>query len=100
VISAQEADELTRVGPQTPTGAADPKNGIREFVAGTGGKSHRLFAPPKPNSEVRDNTAFGVLKFTLHSNGYDWLFIPEAGKTFTDSGSGQCHGSAPATKVR
>ena len=100
VVVAGHDHDYERFAPQTPTGAADPKNGIREFVAGTGGKSHRLFAPPKPNSEVRDNTAFGVLKFTLHSNGYDWLFIPEAGKTFTDSGSGQCHGSAPATKGR
>jgi len=40
---------------------------------------------------VRDATAYGVLKLTLKPNGYDWQFILEAGKTFTDSGSGTCH---------
>ena len=24
---------------------------------------------------------------TLHPNSYDWRFVPEAGKSFTDSGS-------------
>ena len=55
------------------------------------GKNHRPFGEPKPNSEVRDFTAFGVLKLTLRASGYDWQFIPEEGKTFTDSGSGACH---------
>jgi hypothetical protein len=32
-----------------------------------------------------------VLKLTLHPARYDWQFIPVAGKTFTDSGSGVCH---------
>ena len=55
------------------------------------GKNHRPFGAPKPNRELRDATAFGVLKLTLKPNAYDWEFIPEAGKTFTDSGSGTCH---------
>ena len=28
---------------------------------------------------------------TLHAGGYDWQFVPEAGGSFTDSGSGNCH---------
>jgi hypothetical protein len=40
---------------------------------------------------VRDATAFGVLKLTLKPNAYEWQFIPEEGRTFTDSGSGVCH---------
>jgi hypothetical protein len=32
-----------------------------------------------------------VIKLTLHPNGYDWQFVPEAGKTFTDSGTDECH---------
>ncbi|HXL21738.1 MAG TPA: hypothetical protein VOA78_04665 [Candidatus Dormibacteraeota bacterium] len=83
--------DYERFAPQTPDAAADPKRGIREFVAGTGGKNHRPFSPPHANSEVRDDTAFGVLKLTLRSGAYDWQFIPEAGKTFTDSGTGTCH---------
>jgi len=83
--------DYERFAPQDPNGNADPKRGIREFVVGTGGKNHREFGIPKPNSEVRNNDAFGVLKLTLKATGYDWKFIPEAGKTFTDSGSGSCH---------
>jgi chitodextrinase len=82
--------EYERFAPQSPSGAADP-NGIREFVVGTGGASHYTFATPIANSEVRDNTSFGVLKLTLHSTSYDWQFLPVAGATFTDSGTTACH---------
>jgi len=92
VVVGGHDHDYERFAPQTPDAAPDPKRGIREFVVGTGGKNHRPFAePPKPNSEVRDATAFGVLKLTLKAKGYDWQFIPEEGKTFTDSGSGTCH---------
>jgi hypothetical protein len=83
--------DYERFAPQDPNGAADPKRGIREFVVGTGGKNHREFALQKANSEVRNNNTFGVLKLTLKATGYDWKFLPEAGKSFTDSGSGSCH---------
>jgi len=83
--------DYERFAPQDPGGNADPKRGIREFVVGTGGKNHREFGIRKSNSEVRNNHAFGLLKLTLKTTGYDWKFIPEAGKTFTDSGSGSCH---------
>jgi hypothetical protein len=90
VIGGHDHD-YERFAPQTPDGKPDAARGIREFVVGTGGKNHRPFREPKPNSEVRDATAFGVLKLTLKAKGYDWQFIPEEGKTFTDSGSGTCH---------
>lgn len=90
VVTGHDHD-YERCAPQTPDGTADPARGIREFVAGTGGKNHRPFGPPKPQSEVRDATAFGVLKLTLKAGGYDWQFIPEEGKSFTDSGTGNCH---------
>src|SRR5215469_14133219 len=90
VVNGHDHD-YERFAPQTPDGAPDPGRGIREFVVGTGGKSHRPFSEPKTNSEVRDATAFGVLKLKLKSKSYDWQFIPEEGKTFTDSGSGACH---------
>jgi hypothetical protein len=84
--------DYERFAPQTPAGAADPSGGIREFVVGTGGKNHDRFGPNvAPNSEVRNSDTFGVLKLTLHPSGYDWKFLPEAGHTFTDSGSGTCH---------
>ena len=44
---------------------------------------------------MRQNNTYGVLKLTLHPTSYDWQFVPEAGKTFTDSGTGTCHGGTP-----
>jgi hypothetical protein len=86
-----------RFAPQSPTGVADP-NGIREFVAGTGGKGHYGFGTPIANSQVRNSTTFGVLKLTLHATSYDWQFVPEAGATFTDSGTAACvDGTTPPT---
>jgi len=91
VVNGHDHD-YERFAPQDPEGSTDSKRGIREFVAGTGGKNIRPFGEPKPNSEVRDATAFGVLKLTLKPKSYEWQFIPVAGKTFSDSGSGNCHG--------
>ncbi len=88
VLNGHDHD-YERFAPQNPSGAADTK-GIREFVVGTGGASHYTFGAPIANSEVRDNTSFGVLKLTLHSGSYDWQFVPVAGAGFTDSGLGSC----------
>jgi hypothetical protein len=38
-----------------------------------------------------NGAVFGVLKLTLRDGGYDWQFLPVAGQTFTDTGSGTCH---------
>ncbi len=88
VLNGHDHD-YERFAPQNPDGQADPK-GIREFVVGTGGASHYSFGTPVANSEVRDATSFGVLKLTLHPGGYDWKFVPVAGASFTDAGSGTC----------
>ncbi|HEV2423182.1 MAG TPA: metallophosphoesterase [Candidatus Acidoferrales bacterium] len=90
VLNGHDHD-YERFAPQTPDGAADRARGIREFVVGTGGNHLRTFGPPKPNSEVRKAGTFGVLKLTLRAHSYDWQFIPVAGQTFTDSGTGSCH---------
>ena len=81
-----------RFAPQSPAGAADPASGIREFIVGTGGKSlHGLSRNPDPQVEARQNTTYGVLELTLHQTSYSWRFVPEAGRTFTDSGTQTCH---------
>jgi chitodextrinase len=82
-----------RFAPQRPDGIADPARGIREFVVGTGGSNHTSFSTVFANSQVRNSSTYGVLRLTLRPTGYDWQFVPEAGKTFTDSGSAQCHGT-------
>jgi len=45
----------------------------------------------RANSEVRDDNTYGILRLVLRSNRYEWEFVPEAGRTFTDSGSESCH---------
>jgi hypothetical protein len=90
VLSAHDHD-YERFAPQTPAGAADPANGIRQFVVGTGGKSQSSFVAVKPNSEIRSSGTYGVLLLTLHPSGYDWQFAAEPGKSFGDAGSGSCH---------
>lgn len=90
VLNGHDHD-YERFAPQDPTGHADPARGIREFVAGTGGANHYEFGSVQPNSEVRNGDTFGILQLRLHPDGYDWQFLPEADKSFTDHGSGACH---------
>jgi acid phosphatase type 7 len=90
VINGHDHD-YERFAPQNPDGGSDAARGIREFVVGTGGKNHRPVVLAKPNSESRNADAYGVLKLTLRAGAYDWQFVPEAGKTFADSGTGKCH---------
>jgi acid phosphatase type 7 len=90
VLSGHEHN-YERFAPQDPNGKADPQRGIREFVVGTGGKSHYPIVDPIANSEVHNDETYGVLKLSLHPKSYEWKFIPVAGKTFTDSGTGKCH---------
>jgi uncharacterized protein YjdB/PKD repeat protein len=95
VVNGHDHD-YERFAPQTPTGAPDNTNGIREFVVGTGGNSLYSFdIPPIANSELRSNVNYGVIKFTLWPTSYDWDFIPVAGGTFSDHGSASCHSGAP-----
>jgi len=87
-------ENYERFALQAPDGTADPSYGIRQFVAGTGGEAHDPLGPPAPNSEVQNSSTYGVLKLTLSTDGsgaYTWEFVPVAGGSFTDSGSGTCH---------
>jgi hypothetical protein len=87
--------DYERFAPQNPNGQADPQ-GIREFVVGTGGNSLEPLTKIQPNSEVRNDSTYGVLKLTLHATSYDWQFVPIAGQTFTDAGTADCVGDAAA----
>lgn len=80
-----------RFAPQTATGALDTARGLVEFVVGTGGYTHYSFGTPVANSLVRNGTAFGVLKLVLSAGSWSFEFVPVAGQTFTDSGTGTCH---------
>jgi acid phosphatase type 7 len=90
VLSGHEHN-YERFAPQDPEGRADPQRGIREFVVGTGGKSHYPIVAPIANSEVHNDESYGVLKLTLNPHSYEWQFVPVEGESFSDSGSARCH---------
>lgn len=84
-----------RFAPQDDKGKADPDRGIREFIVGTGGGGVYKMGPVAKNSEVRDNTAYGILKLTLSPGRYAWEFVPAAGGRFHDSGTATCTPARP-----
>jgi hypothetical protein len=90
VVLAGHDHTYERFAPLDASGLRDPKRGIREFVAGTGGRSLYKFASVHPSSEVRENTAYGVLKLTLRPDSYDWQFLAAEGD-FRDEGTEKCH---------
>jgi hypothetical protein len=91
VVLNAHSHTYERFAPQNASGGADPSRGIREFVAGTGGQDHHDLRPIQPNSEAVNDSSFGVLELSLHADSYDWQFVPEEGRGFTDSGSANCH---------
>ena len=94
-----------RFAPQNKVGVSDPTNGIREFIVGTGGASfHKVpedqvgqsnLEKAQPLEDSSGNlvgeAANGILAVTLRPTGYNWEFVSEASKTFTDFGTGTCH---------
>lgn len=90
VLNGHDHD-YERFSPQTPTGASDAVRGIREFVVGTGEAAKRAWGAIRPNSEVRDGAAHGVLELVLGGTGYSWQFHDTDRNTVTDSGLGSCH---------
>jgi chitodextrinase len=83
-----------RMAPAMSDETVDRAHGVREIIAGTGGRNVYGFGTIEPISEVRNGNTFGVLDITLHPTSYDWNFVPIAGSSFTDSGTDSCHGPA------
>jgi acid phosphatase type 7 len=90
----------SRFAPMDPSGNADPRNGIREFIIGTGGESLDTVLPSTTNLQAWADQYYGTMKLTLHPHGYDWDYesamespTAPAGTpaTYSDSGSGRCH---------
>ena len=79
-----------RFAPQDDKGKRDAEHGIREFIVGTGGGGVYEIGKAAPNSEVRNNTTYGVLKLTLAPGRYAWEFVPIPGGRFRDEGAAAC----------
>ena len=63
-----------RFARQTADGLADPVDGIRQFIAGTGGAELYTFVRSAPNSEERIMKS-GVVRFTLRPAQVEWEFL-------------------------
>lgn len=98
VVLSSDDHNYERFAPQDPQGKLDEAFGIRQFVIGTGGASQRPYQKILENSEVFNSGTYGVLKFNLYSDRYEWEFIPVEGGEFTDSGSGVCHPAPEAVQ--
>lgn len=83
-----------RFAPLNADGQHDADRGIRSFVVGTGGAPLRGFAAIAPGSEVRYNGGHGVLKLSLHPEGYEWEFVATGDTGFSDRGEGRCRDGA------
>ena len=95
---AAHAHVYERFAQQHPSGFPAPGRGVRQIVVGTGGKNLHAFGESvAPNSEVRDDETFGVLKVTLHPTRYEWEFAPIAGEELTDWGTTACYGADDVT---
>ncbi|MGN6161249.1 MAG: metallophosphoesterase family protein, partial [Marmoricola sp.] len=88
-----------RLKPMDPAGNYDPKNGIPEFIVGTGGEALDSLATnpdgsfQNPNVVTAQASAYGVLKLTLKPGGYSWSYgTTDPVTSYTDSGSGSCYG--------
>jgi Calcineurin-like phosphoesterase len=79
-----------RFARQTPWSKAN-RQGISQFVVGTGGASLEGFADPKQNSQVRIGDAHGVLELLLHPTSYEWRFVSEDGAVLDKGGPVACH---------
>jgi hypothetical protein len=91
LVLAGHEHSYERFAPQDPDGNAAGKDGIREIVVGTGGRSHDPLGTALLNSEVRNVDTYGVLKLTLWPDRYAWEFIPVNSGGFRDSGEQTCH---------
>jgi Calcineurin-like phosphoesterase len=89
VLSGHEHN-YERFARQNPAGRATPQ-GIRQFVVGTGGVDLLGFAAPKPNSQVRRSSTWGVLVLVLHPRSYQWRFVSEDGDVVDRGGPVACH---------
>jgi acid phosphatase type 7 len=68
-----------------------PRDGLVQFVVGTGGRNLYPVLGQEEASQVRNTATFGVLDLALQEDGYDWRFVPIPGAAgFTDEGSAGC----------
>jgi hypothetical protein len=72
-----------------PSGQRDP-DGVVQFVLPPGGSHFYSFTNKGPSPVVRNNNTFGALALTLRADGWSSRFVPEPGRSFSDTANGTC----------
>jgi hypothetical protein len=89
VLSGHDHD-YERFAQMNAFGRMKPDRGIREFVVGTGGKSHYGFDGAVAGSKRRIANRFGILRLKLRKGRYAWRFLREGTGAVLDSGRADC----------
>lgn len=89
VLSGHDHD-YERFAPMDENGSVR-KNGTRQFVVGTGGKSLYPIISALPTSEERDVNDYGVLALRLGADAYSAQFILDSGAPYSAGVREQCH---------
>ena len=74
IVLAGHNHHYERFAPMDCAERADA-DGARSFVVGSGGANLYDFDEPRPGSEFRNNSDFGVLRLELYETSYEWEFI-------------------------
>lgn len=88
VLNGNDHD-YERFAPLDATGRP-AANGIREFVAGTGGAGLRPIQSVHPYSEFHRDDVHGLLRLALRDGGYTWSFLAAPSGQVVDQGQGTC----------
>jgi acid phosphatase type 7 len=92
VLLNGHAHDYQRFPPLDANGERDDASGTRVFIVGTGGSSLSGFDPDaRDRSELRDDTAHGVLSLSLREHAYVWRFVSIDGDDLHDDGEAPCH---------
>ncbi len=91
IVLNGHAHYYQRYAKQDPAGKA-ASNGIREFIVGTGGKSHDGFSGTQdPDFEFGLGSSYGVLKLQLDDHSYSWKFVAVNGAVLDAGGPVSCN---------
>jgi len=102
LISAKD-QQYERFPKLNVDGVADPA-GFAQFIVGTGGRSLAAMHTPATGNPVAAQfggrvdaqnkpipDSWGVIKFTLNANSYDWTWVGTNPSDFSDSGTQACN---------